>query len=57
MLMATVIIVCLAIASKFVDAEEEKIKWNGEEWEAMAVESYPRGRIVYFSHNEEICTR
>jgi hypothetical protein len=56
LLMATVAIICLGIASRFVEAEDEKIKWNGEEWEAMAVESYPRGRIVYFSQNEEICT-
>ena len=34
-----------------------EIVFNGKNWETMMIENYPRGRIVYFSSNIEVCTR
>lgn len=47
----------IAIMSHFVDAEAdpEELTWNSEKWLTMDVEEYPRGRIVYFSKNSEVC--
>lgn len=57
--MATAILACLGALSHFVDAaeDEEKISWNGQKWTTMEVEDFPRGRIVYFSKNIEVCRR
>jgi hypothetical protein len=43
----------------FVDAQDEptKIEWDGQEWQSTDETEYPRGRIVYYSQNKEVCNR
>lgn len=50
----------LGVLSNFVvDAADDeappKITWQKEQWYSMDVQEYPRGRIVYFSKNTEVC--
>jgi len=55
---SSAILLCLGIMSNFVEggAEEKPVlKWDSKEWQTMEVEEYPRGRIVYFSTNSEVC--
>ena len=56
---AAAILSCLGALSHFVGAAEDeaKITWNGDKWKTMEVEEFPRGRIVYFSKNTEVCRR
>lgn len=53
------ILICLGAMSNFVegqtDDDEAKISWNGEKWKTMMIQPFPRGRIVYFSKNTEVC--
>ena len=54
--MAASILLGLGVMSNFINAEEdEEITWNNEKWASMDVHEYPRGRIVYFSKNTEVC--
>lgn len=41
----------------FVEAEEGKLMWNDETWLNKEEVEYPRGKIVYYSKNEVVCTR
>lgn len=51
------VLTLIGLFSTFVDAEgdKEELTWNQEKWLKMDVEEYPRGRIVYFSKNSEVC--
>jgi len=43
-------------SSYFVDAQDDgPIKWNDEEWASTDEDEFPRGRIVYYSKNTEVC--
>lgn len=60
--MATIILISLGIISHFVEGQDDEglstepsIAWNGEQWYTMSIDEYPRGRIVYFSKNTEVC--
>ena len=56
---AGAILICLGALSNFVGAEDEeaKITWAGDKWLTMEAQEFPRGRVVYFSKNTEVCRR
>lgn len=58
-MVAAVIFCAFTLSSAyFVDAQDEgPIKWNDEEWGATDEVEFPRGRIVYYSKNTEVCNR
>jgi len=55
--MASLILCSLGLLAKFSNAadDEPQIKWNNDDWYSMDVSEFERGRIVYFSKNQEVC--
>jgi len=54
---AAVIFCTFTLSSSYlVDAQDDgPIKWNDEEWGSTDETEFPRGRIVYYSKNTEVC--
>ena len=57
--MASLILCSLGLLAKLSNAadDEPQIKWNNDDWYSMDVSEFERGRIVYFSKNQEVCLR
>jgi hypothetical protein len=47
----------LAQDDEEVDRSTKAVTWNDQEWASSDQVWYPRGRIVYYSMNTEVCNR
>lgn len=56
-MVAAVIFCTFTLSSSYlVDAQDDgPIKWNDDEWLSTDETEFPRGRIVYYSKNTEVC--
>ena len=54
---ASILVTFLISKDFLVAAEKEILNFNDETWTSSDTAEFDRGRIVYFSNSEMVCTR